>query len=98
MPGEGFPCQPQGMEVGNSRVGLLPEAGAIFRLAILKAPRVSYRITCIRPNSPVPGKDSLTKPALYHISSRVVDRRFVFDVEEKEHFRMLMRMCEKFTG
>jgi hypothetical protein len=24
--------------------------------------------------------------------------RFVFEGEEREHFRMLMRMCEKFTG
>ena len=46
----------------------------------------------------VPWKDSLTKPAIYHTLSRVVDRRFVFDVDEKERFRMLMRMCEKFTG
>ncbi|MGJ8635046.1 MAG: transposase [Luteolibacter sp.] len=30
--------------------------------------------------------------------SRVVERKFAFGVEEKEHFRMLMRMMEKFTG
>jgi putative transposase len=46
----------------------------------------------------VPWKDSRTKPAIYHCISRVVDRRCVFDVAEREHFRMLMRMCEKFTG
>jgi len=46
----------------------------------------------------VPWNDSFTKPAIYHCLSRVVDRRFVFDVDEREHFRMLMRMCEKFTG
>jgi REP element-mobilizing transposase RayT len=34
----------------------------------------------------------------YHCISRVVDRRFVLGAEEKEHFRMLMRMQEKFTG
>ena len=46
----------------------------------------------------VPWKDSRTKPAIYHCLSRVVDRRFAFEVDEREHFRMLMRMCEKFTG
>ena len=34
----------------------------------------------------------------YHCVSRIVDRRFVLGSEEKEHFRMLMRMQEKFTG
>ena len=45
-----------------------------------------------------PWKDSRTKPAIYHCISRVVDRRFVMEADEREHFRMLMRMCEKFTG
>ncbi len=45
-----------------------------------------------------PWKDSRTKPAIYHCISRVVDRRFVLEADEREHFRMLMRMCEKFTG
>ena len=31
-------------------------------------------------------------------SRRVVGRQFVLEVDEREHFRMLMRMCEKFTG
>ena len=35
---------------------------------------------------------------LYHVLSRVVDRRFVLGTEEKEKFRTLMRMQEKFTG
>jgi putative transposase len=35
---------------------------------------------------------------LYHIHSRVVDRRFVLGTEEKEKFRTLMRMQENFTG
>ena len=43
-------------------------------------------------------KDSETKPLIFHCISRVVDRRFVLEVDEREHFRMLMRMCEKFTG
>ena len=34
----------------------------------------------------------------YHCISRVVDRRFVLGVEEKEKFRTLMRMQENFTG
>ena len=46
----------------------------------------------------VPWKDSASKPAIYHCLSRVVGRDFVLEVDEREHFRMLMRMCEKFTG
>jgi putative transposase len=46
----------------------------------------------------VPWKDSTTKPAIYHCISRVAGRGFVLEVDEREHFRMLMRMCEKFTG
>jgi REP element-mobilizing transposase RayT len=46
----------------------------------------------------VPWKDSRTKPVIYHCISRVVGRQFVLEVDEREHFRMLMRMCEKFTG
>ena len=38
------------------------------------------------------------KPVLYHVHSRVVDRRFVLGTEEKERFRTLMRMQENFTG
>jgi REP element-mobilizing transposase RayT len=45
-----------------------------------------------------PWKNSRTKPTIYHCISRVVDRGFVLEVKEREHFRMLMRMCEKFTG
>ncbi|MEY4246190.1 MAG: Transposase like, partial [Verrucomicrobiota bacterium] len=37
------------------------------------------------------------KPVLYHVISRVVDRRFVLGTEEKEKFRTLMRMQEHFT-
>ena len=46
----------------------------------------------------VPWKDSAVKPALYHCISRVVDRKLVFGPTEKEKFRTLMRMQEKFTG
>jgi len=35
---------------------------------------------------------------LYHVISRVVDRRLVFQRDEKEHFRKLMRMMERFSG
>jgi hypothetical protein len=45
-----------------------------------------------------PWKDSGTKPAIYHCISRVVGRGFVLETDEREHFRMLMRMCERFTG
>ena len=36
--------------------------------------------------------------AYYHVLSRVVDRRFVFDEGEKERFRKTMRQVEGFTG
>ena len=45
-----------------------------------------------------PWKDSLAKPSIYHCVSRVVDRRFVFEDAEREHFRMFMRMQENFSG
>jgi REP element-mobilizing transposase RayT len=38
------------------------------------------------------------KPVFYHCISRVVDRKFAFGVDEKEKFRALMRMYEKFSG
>jgi putative transposase len=41
---------------------------------------------------------STEKPIFYHCISRVVDRRFAFEGNEKEKFRMFMRMYEKFTG
>ena len=43
-------------------------------------------------------KDNPDRPAIYHCISRVVDRRFVFGDEEREQFRMYMRMQENFTG
>lgn len=45
-----------------------------------------------------PWRESLEKRAIYHCVSRVVDRRFVFGDEEREHFRMFMRMQENFSG
>jgi REP element-mobilizing transposase RayT len=45
-----------------------------------------------------PWKDSKTKPAIYHCISRVVERRFAFGTEEREAFRMFMRMQENFSG
>ena len=38
------------------------------------------------------------KPVLYHVNSRVVDRRFVLGTGEKEKFRTYMRMQENFSG
>ena len=46
----------------------------------------------------VPWADSETKPAIYHCISRVVDRRLAFGSEDKEKFRMFMRMMENFSG
>ena len=43
-------------------------------------------------------KDAAAKPVFYHCISRVVDRRFAFGREEKEKFRTMMRMMEKFSG
>ncbi len=45
-----------------------------------------------------PWKESRTTPVLYHVLSRVVDRKLVFERAEKEHFRRLMRKQERFTG
>ena len=45
-----------------------------------------------------PWKNSLVKPEIYHACGRVVGRSFLLGEDEREHFRMLMRMCEKFTG
>ncbi len=46
----------------------------------------------------VPWKGSTEKPVFYHCISRVVDRRLAFETDEKEKFRMFMRMYENFTG
>jgi REP element-mobilizing transposase RayT len=41
---------------------------------------------------------SQEKPVFYHCISRVVDRRRVLGSEEKEKFRALMRVYERFSG
>ena len=46
----------------------------------------------------VPWADSETKPAIYHCISRVVDQRFAFGPDDKEQFRIYMRMYENFSG
>jgi len=46
----------------------------------------------------VPWTGSFEKPALYHCVSRIVDKRFALSPDDKEKFRSLMRMYEKFTG
>jgi putative transposase len=43
-------------------------------------------------------RDAAGKPVFYHVISRVVDRRFAFGPDEKEKFRVLMRLQEKLTG
>ena len=45
-----------------------------------------------------PWKDSREKPVIYHCISRVVERRFAFGDLEREQFRIIMRMMEKFSG
>jgi putative transposase len=45
-----------------------------------------------------PWRESSEKRAIYHCVSRVVDRRYVFGDDEREHFRMFMRMQENFSG
>jgi REP element-mobilizing transposase RayT len=51
-----------------------------------------------RPRWIVPWADSETKPAIYHCIARVVDRRFAFEADDKEQFRIYMRMMENFSG
>jgi REP element-mobilizing transposase RayT len=36
--------------------------------------------------------------AIYHAVTRVVDRQFVLEAEEKEQLRLLLRMYERFSG
>jgi putative transposase len=45
-----------------------------------------------------PWAESEDRPSVYHLTSRVVDRRFVFGDEERGKFRMFMRMMENFSG
>ena len=45
-----------------------------------------------------PWAESEERPSVYHLTSRVVDRRFVFGDEERGKFRMFMRMMENFSG
>ena len=40
--------------------------------------------------------DAQVAPGFYHCLSRVVDRRFIFEEAQKEHFVALMRECEAF--
>ena len=46
----------------------------------------------------VKSKNPLTAPAISHCLSRVVDRKFVLGEDEREMFRMFMRMYENFSG
>ena len=43
-----------------------------------------------------PWKDSFDRPVIYHCVTRVVDRKFAFGKEEKEQFRIYMRMSGNF--
>ena len=48
----------------------------------------------------VPAESSGEVPpvAIYHVVTRVVDRRFVLETDEKEQLRILLRMYERFSG
>jgi hypothetical protein len=46
----------------------------------------------------VKSKDPATAPSISHCLSRVVDRNFVLGDDEREVFRMFMRMYENFSG
>jgi len=48
----------------------------------------------------VPNDSSGHSPpvAIYHVVTRIVDRRFVLEADEKEHLRLLLRMYERFSG
>jgi REP element-mobilizing transposase RayT len=43
-------------------------------------------------------RHSENKPVFYHCISRIVDRRFVMAADEKQKFRALMRLYERFSG
>jgi hypothetical protein len=45
-----------------------------------------------------PWKDSQERPVIYHCITRVVERRLAIGPDEKEQFRIYMRMVEKFSG
>ena len=45
-----------------------------------------------------PWKNSTERPVIYHVITRVVERRLAFGQGEKEQFRMYMRMYENFSG
>jgi putative transposase len=45
-----------------------------------------------------PWADSETKRSVYHCVARVVDKRFAFGPDDKEQFRIYMRMMENFSG
>jgi len=48
---------------------------------------------------PKNGKKGEVPPvAIYHVVTRIVDRRFVLEADEKEHLRLLLRMYERFSG
>jgi REP element-mobilizing transposase RayT len=53
-----------------------------------------------KPRLIIPHSSDGTLPdlAIYHTTSRVVHRQFLFQAEEKEQFRILMRMYERFSG
>ena len=47
---------------------------------------------------PADSSGEIPPVAIYHVVTRVVDRRFVLEAEEKEQLRVLLRMYERFSG
>jgi REP element-mobilizing transposase RayT len=45
---------------------------------------------------PVESSGACPPVAIYHVVTRIVDRRFVLEAEEKEQLRILLRMYERF--
>ena len=81
-------CEKYHYEVTDKKTGkLLPPNAALLRIVFVRRSRWLAE-----------WGDSVSKPAIYHCVSRVVDRRFVFGERECEAFRMYMRMYENFSG
>ena len=85
--------------IGGLESGMMPELSPFSRRAKAKGKAGGWELR--RTGSRrwlAPWKDSRTTPVLYHVISRVVDRRLALHRDEKEHFRKLMRMHEAFSG
>lgn len=85
----------------SRRVGMIMTEGQTFYQSLLlpRFPRPArFSIIMRKARWLAEWRHSEQKPVFYHCISRVVDRRFVLGAEEKEKFRALMRIYEKFSG